>query len=224
MIECKNLALRYGEKTVLADFSLTLPDSGAVCLLGPSGCGKTTLLRAIAGLEMPESGTVIGLKGKTVGVLFQEDRLLEHLTVRQNIALVLPERHSSVPDEILSRLELAEEGKRYPSGLSGGMRRRVAIGRALAYDADILLVDEPFQGLDRALKNRVMDEILERYRGRLIVMITHDVSEAARMADTVYKVEGLPLRVEAELRFPVPPEQRDESILLEYHKSFAESS
>lgn len=224
MIECKNLVLRYGEKTVLDRFSLTLPETGVVCLLGPSGCGKTTLLRVLAGLEQPESGEINGLNGKRIGVLFQEDRLLEHLTARQNIALVLPDRDSPLPDRILEELGMAGEGDRYPADLSGGMRRRVAIGRALAYDGDLLLMDEPFQGLDLALKCRIIELIQARYKNRLIVMITHDPYEAARMADVAFQAEGLPLYLRSEFRFPVPPEKRNEILLAEYQSGFAESS
>lgn len=224
MIECKNLTFYYGEKAVLQNFSLTLPDRGVVCLFGPSGCGKTTLFRLLAGLETPAGGTISGLSDKKVGVLFQEDRLLGHLTARQNIALVLSERHSDLPDRILAQMQLEQEKEQYPEHLSGGMRRRVAIGRALAYHGDILLMDEPFQGLDRELKQLIINSVLEQYKDRLIVMITHDAAEAVRMADTVYQVKGTPLELVKEFSFSVPPYQRDGVLLFEYQKNFSESS
>lgn len=216
MIECKNLTLHFDDKLVLSNLSLNMPESGVVCFTGPSGCGKTTLLRVLAGLQKPENGTVTGLEGKRCGVLFQENRLLEHLTVEQNTGLVLSDSQTELPMEILKRLQMEEEAKTYPSELSGGMRRRVAIGRALAYDGDVLMMDEPFQGIDLKLKRIAMLEILKQYENRLVIMITHDRSEAAWMADEVYLMDGPPLRVEATEKFDMPAGERDIETLAEY--------
>jgi NitT/TauT family transport system ATP-binding protein len=165
---------------VLSGISLTLPENGAVALVGPSGSGKTTLLRVLAGLERPKDGQVEGLSGKRVTMVFQEDRLLPWYSAFENVLLALPDTmpdRERVARNWLSCMELADAADQLPAELSGGMCRRVALARALAYGGDILLLDEPFNGLDDALRSRVAAHI--KNAAPLIVLVTHDEAEAA---------------------------------------------
>ena len=175
----------YQGRTVLRNFSLELPDRGFCCILGPSGAGKTTLLRLMAGLEQPDSGTVT--VSAPVSMVFQEDRLLARDTVLENAALAADPQRAK---ELLVRLGLAEWLFRRPAALSGGMRRRVDIARALAAPAGVYLMDEPLKGLDRDTKQAVLALIREETRNGLLVLVTHDPEEA-RGADQIVTVEPL---------------------------------
>lgn len=177
---CK-VSFAYGDNVILRDVSLTIPAGRAVCFTAPSGTGKTTLLRLFAGLEVPQSGCVRSKAARTA-VVFQEDRLLPWLTVEQNVAAVCP-NEDVLP--YLQAVELANARDKYPARLSGGMRRRVALARALAFDGDVLLLDEPFTGLDGNLRERVAAAIRNRFDGRTIVLITHAEEEAALLGATV---------------------------------------
>lgn len=174
----------YDTVQVLRQVFLTLPEEGVLCLSGPSGCGKTTLLRLLAGLERPCGGRILGLAGKRPSMVFQENRLLPWMTVTDNLLSVFshprePERQAA--GQLLEAIGLAESAEEYPASLSGGMKRRVAIARAMLYGGDILLLDEPFTGLDPALRQHIISMLLERYRGKLIVLVTHLSEEAALM-------------------------------------------
>lgn len=161
---------QFGERAVLTDVTLRL--EGRVCLLGPSGCGKTTLFRLILGLEKPDAGAIRLPEGLTFSCHFQEDRLLPWYTARENLALVTPE-----PDLWLERVLLPEAGGRYPDELSGGMRRRIALARALAHPSDALLLDEPLRELD-PVTTQAMLELIDRFAGdRLMLLVTHDRSQ-----------------------------------------------
>lgn len=174
MIELKDLTVAYGDKPVLRGLDATLPDDGCVAVRGASGAGKTTLLRVLAGLVAPAAGSISGLSQRCVSMVFQEDRLLPWRSALENVALV---SNGDTAREWLALVGLSKEGDSLPGALSGGMRRRVAIARALAYSDDVLLLDEPFTGLDAALRARVAAEI--RSRARLIVLVTHDAEEEA---------------------------------------------
>ncbi len=182
--------LRDG-KIVLQDLSLALPDHGIVGLSGPSGCGKTTLLHTLCGLLKPDSGTVTGLARGRVGVAFQEDRLLPWLTVRDNLALVLGDQAEA--ETWLGRMQLAGQGSNFPHQLSGGMKRRVALARALAFDSDLVLLDEPFQGMDDALKQNLYRWVRDAAMTRPLLLVTHDRDELDALADTVWLADGPPL-------------------------------
>lgn len=174
MILLKNIVCAYDGKLVLNGLSLSLPETGVVALTGPSGSGKTTFLRLLAGLLLPASGSVEGMDGKRVSMAFQEDRLIPWLTALENVALVCADE--SRARETLGRLELADALEKRPDELSGGMQRRVALARALCYGGDVLLLDEPFKGLDDALKARVAECIRGVFP--LTVIATHDMNEA----------------------------------------------
>ncbi|HOR12357.1 MAG TPA: ATP-binding cassette domain-containing protein [Clostridia bacterium] len=186
-IRLKNVHADYEGKAIFTDFSLELPAHGALAVLGPSGSGKTTLLRLLAGLITPQKGAVEGLVGKTISMVFQENRLLPWCTSYENIALVQKKR-LACPQTLawLERMELAAWRDSYPNELSGGMQRRVALGRACAFGGDILLLDEPFTGIDEALRERLVPHI--KSAAELIVLVTHDSEEAE-----LFKAEKLVL-------------------------------
>lgn len=191
-MELKHITLRYGDKTVLEDFSLTLPEKGILCLSGPSGCGKTTLLRVLCGLETPESGTVVGAV-KTAAV-FQEDRLLPWFTVEKNLTAVAGMSREAAL-EWLRRMGLEQEGGSKPDDLSGGMRRRVAIARALGAESGLLLLDEPFTGLDAAVRERIYPFIRSAAEQKPVILVTHHPEEAELLGARILRLDGPPLRV-----------------------------
>lgn len=184
-LRIEGLCKAYGQRPVLQDFSYTFPQCGVVAIMGPSGQGKTTLLRLIAGLEKPDSGQITLPQNTTLSMVFQEDRLIPSLTVLENILVATngTEADKQRAHHCLDRLGLGGEGERYPAKLSGGMRRRVAIARAVVHGGTILLMDEPFKGMDEALAHQVMDFVLEQ-RDRLILFVTHH-REEAEQADRI---------------------------------------
>ena len=192
MIQIRDLTLRYGDKPVLDQFSLELSGSGLTALTGPSGCGKTTLLRVLAGLERPDAGTVEGIDPARTAVLFQEDRLLPWRTAEQQIADVLPRERRGEAADWLAFAELEGEGRTRPAALSGGMARRLALARCAALGGSLLLLDEPFTGVDlpRALR------LLERLRGlRTPVLLVSHEAAVLDACDRVIALDGPPLRV-----------------------------
>ncbi len=180
---------RFAENTVLLKRSFRFPEGRISCVMGPSGVGKTTLLLLIAGLLKADSGEISGVPER-VGFVFQEDRLCEDFNAAANVRLVTG--RSVKPQEIretLLRLELPEESLSQPvSEFSGGMKRRVAIARALLYSPELLLMDEPFKGLDEELRRKVMDEIKARFRGKTVILVTHDPEEAAYLGGDVITI------------------------------------
>lgn len=185
-VRIKNISKTYGEKQVLSQLSKEFPAGETTVIMGASGCGKTTLLRILLGLEMPDSGEVTGMPEK-VSVLFQEDRLCEDISAYENIALVLERKRTRAQKDAQRRkIEqeaaqvgiTAEDLTQNVMELSGGMRRRIALLRALLYDADCVILDEPFKGLDAATKQIVMQYVKEKTAGKTTFLVTHDAAEA----------------------------------------------
>lgn len=183
MITWQNVTLTYRDnktvKTVLDDVTLHIPAGKTTVIMGPSGCGKTTLLRVAAGLIAPTSGNVTR-ETERISYLFQDPALLPWLTAAENVNLVLSDSKKTLPVAIewLARVGLEGEENTYPSALSGGMRQRVALARALSTDADLLLLDEPFRGMDEVLHARMRDLIRECRQGKTTVIVTHDPNDA----------------------------------------------
>jgi len=194
IIFADHISKSYNEIPVLSDFSLRLPEHGIIGLSGPSGCGKTTFLHIMAGLIEPDSGSITGLAGKKTGVVFQEDRLLPWLTAQENIDLIV--KNSTLTQQWLDAIQLSDKADSYPSELSGGMKRRLALARALAFDCDLLLMDEPFQGLDDMLKETLYPLVRDAALTKPVVMVSHDITELNNLADQVYQAAGTPMTVE----------------------------
>lgn len=171
----------FGDKHVLRGVSFDLPSGKVTALMGASGSGKTTLFRILLGLETPDAGEVVGMTGLACSAVFQEDRLLPHLTAAGNVRFV----GGTDAEALLSELSLAGETGAV-SSFSGGMQRRVSIARALSVPFDFLLLDEPFRGLDDAMKQQAAETVLRHCRGKTVLLITHDRADAERMgAETV---------------------------------------
>ena len=192
MIACRDLCFRYGEKTVLDQFSLTIPEKGITALSGPSGCGKTTLLRLIGGLQRPDSGEITGVSPNEIAFLFQEDRLLPWRSVQQHITDVLPRNRRGEAGRWLAFAELEGEAKSLPGALSGGMARRLALARCAALGGKYLLLDEPFAGVDAERAVRMLQRL--RDMGIPVLLASHQAQILAQ-ADQVIKLDGPPLQV-----------------------------
>lgn len=196
------VAKRFGDFTAVDDVELTIPDQEFMVLLGPSGCGKSTLLRAIAGLEPVTDGRILiggrdvtraTPKDRRISMVFQSYAVFPHMKVFDNIAFGL-ERQKKPKDEIRRRvgqaaelLHIADLLDRYPNSLSGGQRQRVAVARSIAYDADLLLMDEPLSNLDALLRMEMRAELktLMRELRATVIYVTHDQTEALSMGDRI---------------------------------------
>lgn len=179
MIELKNIYFSYGsddDKNVFENFSLEIKEDEFIAVMGESGIGKSTLMRLILGLEIPKQGSIIGIDGKRISVVWQENRLLTWYNVLKNVMIVSSSPGKAVAMKILRLLRLDECIYKYPNELSGGQQRRVAIARALYYGGDLILLDEPFTGLDAELKAETAFLIKKYFRSALL--ITHDKAEA----------------------------------------------
>jgi spermidine/putrescine transport system ATP-binding protein len=202
VLQVRNLSKTYGANHVVRDVSLDIESGELFALLGPSGCGKTTVLRMVAGFEIPNRGEVL-LSGKniaqlkpyerSVSTVFQNYALFPHLTARQNIEFGL--RHKGAANgnlaertaKVLELVQMAGKEERYPARLSGGEKQRIALARSLAIEPDLLLLDEPLSALDPKLRKQVRGELkdLQRRVGITFIIVTHDQEEAMAMADRV---------------------------------------
>lgn len=187
MITFKNFTVKYGDKTVFDGFNLDVSLSGNIAVLGESGSGKTTLLNAIAGL-VPFSGEVSGVPQK-ISAAFQENRLVPCLTVKENLALATGEEGI---DYDLESFALSDKAQSYPSRLSGGEKRRVALLRAYRFNAPLYILDEPFNSLDLKLKIRLEELFKKRVKDNssALLFVTHDIKEAVSLADRIIVVSG----------------------------------
>lgn len=202
-LEVKNLNRAFGGRKVVRDVSLQIAAGQVTCLLGPSGCGKSTTLRMIAGVETIDSGsvTIDGTlmadgprsqppEARSVGLMFQDFALFPHLTVAKNIAFGLKgpaQAKNRRVDELLEKVTLSGFGNKHPHQLSGGEQQRVALARGLAPRPKVMLMDEPFSGLDNRLRDGIRDATLEilKAEGTAVLLVTHEPDEAMRMGDEI---------------------------------------
>ena len=210
-LKATNLCKSFGRQIVLKNVNLDLDEVHTLAFIGPSGGGKSTLLRIVAGLEKPDSGTLylndreiiyrekeLMAHRRTVGTVFQAFNLFPHLTALQNITLPLEKVHQYNPAEarqvaavILERFGLSEHGHKSPAQLSGGQRQRVAIARAISIKPKLLLFDEPTSALDPEMTAEVLEVIEElREEGRDLVLVTHQMGFAHRVADQIALLSG----------------------------------
>ena len=179
MIRMHDVCKQYDGKTVLDHLNLHLEQGQHYALMGASGSGKTTLLNLLMGLEKPDSGQIVLPKGLRISAVFQENRLIEGMTAVANIRLVAPESAQNAR-KLLLELGIEEDSLPQPvSAYSGGMKRRVAIARALLADYDLLLLDEPYKGLDEDTRRQVIRCVQERTAGKTVLMVTHDPEDTA---------------------------------------------
>ena len=178
MVDFKNVDFSYGEKAVIKDLSFTVASGKNLLLFGPSGCGKTTVARLIIGLEKPDSGVISA--PDNVSVVFQEDRLIDNISVLKNITLPLCKEKYAFAKQLLAEFGLCDIAGKYPPSLSGGMKRRVAIIRAAAYGGDVIILDEPFNGIDKENINTTVAILNREYtdKGKSIILISHNKKDA----------------------------------------------
>ena len=191
IISAKNISKAFGDNAVITDFSHDFEKGGITCITGPSGCGKTTLLRMLSGIIKPDGGE-IKRDHMAMSFVFQEDRLCESFTALSNIRLVTGK---NVPEEIirehLLEVLLGDFADAKVRDFSGGMKRRVAIVRALCHPARLLFMDEPFKGLDAKMKIKVMDYVKNHTKDKTVIFVTHDDFEAKYMGAGVINLEKL---------------------------------
>lgn len=186
----KEITKSYGKQKVLENISFNINESERICIYGKSGIGKTTLLRIIAGLEKADSGEIT-FAGK-VSMVFQEDRLLENTDVYTNLYCVLGSRFDKAEADMhLKEVGLEGAGNKIVSELSGGMKRRVAIVRCMMKSSEIILLDEPFKGLDTILKDNIIRYVVKYLNGRAVIMVTHDISEAEKIQAEIIEIKNL---------------------------------
>ena len=207
MLELKNISKHFGEKQIISDLNLKVPEKQILAIVGPSGGGKTTLLRMLAGLETIDSGDIIYNgeelpldeleKRNLLGFVFQDFQLFPHLTVLENLTLSPIKTKNFTKEDaekkaigLLTRLGLAEHVNAYPYSLSGGQKQRVALARAMMIDPEIIGYDEPTSALDPELRLEVEKLILQnRELGMTQIVVTHDLQFAENIADTILKVQ-----------------------------------
>ena len=241
-LSIRNLAVRFGARTILNAINLDIREGEFLCIAGPSGSGKTTLLRVLAGLASPAEGAVLFAGAEISGpsrdraIIFQDysKALLPWRTVRGNVALSLEARgvpageRNAVIDKLLAKMGLSQAQEQFPGQLSGGMQQRVQIARCLAQEPKLLLMDEPFGALDAMTRQTLQDEILQLAAERRIttVFITHDLEEAIYLGDRVVVLGQSPATIitSIEIELPRPRNQlttREDSRFLAYrHRLF----
>lgn len=226
MLRVENLSKRFGDVTAIADITAEFPKGQFSCIVGPSGCGKTTLLKCLSGLLAPSGGAVM-LDGrevtappKTMALVFQDysRSLFPWMTVRENVSFPLrghgvmdkAEKAAAV-DSALRAVGLADAMDRYPWQLSGGMQQRTSIARAIAYNPEILLMDEPFASVDAQTRADLEDLMLQIKRdyGMTIVFVTHDIDESVYLGDRIVVLAPPPTSVKEVLEVSLP-ERRDQ--------------
>jgi ABC-type nitrate/sulfonate/bicarbonate transport system ATPase subunit len=219
-LSVQHVSRSYGPLLVLDDINLTVNTGEFVALVGPSGCGKTTLLNLLSGYDAPTSGAIE--RPPHVRMVYQQDSLLPWLTVQENVALgngkkgrqedkskiQNPKSKIGTPDtaELLDLVGMTEFANAYPHELSGGMRQRAELARALGGDTDLLLLDEPFSALDYLTRLRLRQELagILKARPAQVVLVTHDIEEASQLADRVLVLSARPGRVRCEIPIALP--------------------
>ena len=224
-VELRNIVKRYGTFTAIDNVSLSIRDNEFFALLGPSGCGKTTLLRTLAGFEMPQEGTVLvggqdvthtRPRNRPLNLMFQSYALFPHMSVERNVAYGL-EMEKLPRDEIRSRVaevlasdQLTQFANRKPDQLSGGQRQRVALARALVKRPRVLLLDEPLSALDAQTRELLMDDLLALWTRApfTAVYVTHNLNEAVRLGHRIAVLSRRPGRVREVVEIDIPLAER----------------
>lgn len=212
MITIKNLGVQFGSRSVLQDCNFEFADQEISVLLGPSGCGKSTVLKCIADLIPPHTGSIIK-PHRPISFVFQEPRLLPWLSVRENILLPLhlkPGKNIPDPTAWMQLVGLENSQNLFPHQLSGGMKMRASIARALVTEPEVLLMDEPFSALDEILRYQLQDLILQiqRQRKLTLIFVTHSFSEAVYLGDRLFLMKPKGQGVALSKKNPVLKDQQ----------------
>jgi len=229
MINCNNITKKYEDLLVLDNLSLKVNPGEFLVLLGPSGCGKSTLLQIIAGFQNSDSGEILinGEKlekpDKRFGYVFQDYALFKWRTVLGNVVVGIQEKKNNVEIgmDLLKKVGLEGFAHQYPHQLSGGMKQRVGLARALAYNPEILLMDEPFGALDAQTRKLMQQELLRLLKefNKTIVFVTHSVIEAVYLADRVIVLSSSPARILLDLKIDIDGHRHyTDNLFLEYRK------
>ncbi|NLK66468.1 MAG: ABC transporter ATP-binding protein [Campylobacteraceae bacterium] len=215
MLELKNIEYEILREKIVKDFSLVVKGGEVITLFGPSGCGKTTILRLISEIVTPKSGEILNDFKRTI-YLFQENRLLDNLTALENVLLTMPNPDTS---EVLANFKMLglskKDAEKYPYELSGGMAKRVAFIRAILAKPNLLLLDEPFVGLDEDLK-RVFIEILRKkieHENLAIILVTHDRFESLLLSNKVLFLSPKLMQIDKILELKKPIKERDNAYI-----------
>lgn len=185
ILQFENVTFCY-DNTILKQFYCYFDKSGIYCILGKSGCGKTTFFKLISGLLLPQKGKIIH-NAQKISFLFQENRLLPWFTILDNLMAVNNDKEYCI--SILEQLDLHNIEKKLPSELSGGMLRRVALAKAIIYDGDIFLLDEPFVGIDTERKQNIIPFLKQKLQNKICLVITHNLEEATALSSQLYTLQ-----------------------------------
>ncbi len=203
-IKIRNLNKSYEYEKIFKNFNLDFSDEKVNCIIGRSGCGKSTLLNIIAGLTEIQSGEISGISLSDISYVFQEDRLIEWLTVKENLEITLKKYFNNFTigekiDEVLNLVGIYEIKNKYPGALSGGMRQRANIARAFGKPSKLILMDEPFKSLDYKLKYTIIDEFknLLNKEKRMVILVTHDLDEAIYFQGNIIVFSEKPVKIKA---------------------------
>lgn len=202
MIELKNVSKKYNDLEILKNFNMELDENQITCLFGPSGVGKTTIANIIAHIVPIDQGIIMGTEKSLFSYVFQEPRLLDWCNVYENIDFVLrdvydKETRDKITKNYIDMVDLTEFSNYKISNLSGGMAQRVSLARAFAYPSDILIMDEPFKGLDIKLKHEMIEAFKKLWdtSKRTVMFITHDVEEAVLLSNIIYIIKNRPVEI-----------------------------
>ena len=197
MLEFKNVTFSYGDKVILSSLSFSAKEGEVTGILGASGSGKTTILGLSAGLSEPKSGVVTPFSSEKTTFLFQENRLLPWFSVLQNLTVLgIPESRAK---DYLAKVGLSEEENARPDSLSGGMKRRLALARTLAFGGDVFYLDEPLRELDIKTSGEILSLLRTELSGKTGLLITHDPAEAFSLCDRILLVGKRPLEILADV-------------------------
>lgn len=208
-MDLNSISFSYNGDSILKDFSLSIPSNKVLAILGPSGCGKTTLLRLIAGTIDPIEGNIQGISGN-LSYIFQEPRLLPWMNLIENVEFPMKDKKNNRALHYIQEMGLGDHIKKYPSQLSGGMTQRVSIARAFAFDSDLILMDEPFKGLDLQLKVNtfnLFNKLISKEK-RTAIFVTHDIKESLILGDRIVVLEDKPVKIKKIFDNPINKELR----------------
>ncbi|MEG0250698.1 MAG: ATP-binding cassette domain-containing protein [Peptostreptococcus sp.] len=203
LIEIKNICHKFGELSIIDNINFFIKDQEIVAILGPSGCGKSTLLRILSGLEDSTSGTITGIKGK-IAFTFQDDRLLAWRNVWDNIKVVKDKENKEKIRTLIKDVGLEGFESYKPAQLSGGMKKRLGVARTFYYEGDLILMDEPFSGLDYYMRQDMLEMLLRVWNKnrQSILFVTHEIDEALKIADRILILSKRPTSIKKEFQLP----------------------